>query len=66
MKSYFSPGKNSSVDSAFLKKAAGIVVSHLEEEHFSGNELAEKLSLSREQTHRKIKQFTSLSTGKFI
>ena len=66
MKSYFSSGKNSSVDSAFLKKAAGIVVSHLEEEHFSGNELAEKLSLSREQTHRKIKQFTSLSTGKFI
>lgn len=66
MNGYFSNGKNSSVDSAFLKKAAGIVVSHLEEEHFSGNELADKLSLSREQTHRKIKQFTSLSTGKFI
>lgn len=66
MKSLFSSGKNSSVDSVFLKKAAGIVVSHLEETPFSGNELAEHLNLSREQTHRKIKQFTSLSTGKFI
>ncbi len=66
MKSFFSPKINSSVDAAFLKRAAGIVVSHLEEEHFSGNELAEQLSLSREQTHRKIKQFTSLSTGKFV
>ncbi|MDX2048337.1 MAG: AraC family transcriptional regulator [Chitinophagaceae bacterium] len=66
MKNYLSSGKKKSVDSVFLKKAAGIVVSHLEEEHFSGNELAEKLFLSREQTHRKIKQATSLSTGKFI
>lgn len=66
MKKYFSSEINSSVDAAFLKRVAGIVVSHLEEEHFSGNELADKLSLSREQTHRKIKQFTSLSTGKFI
>lgn len=66
MKRYFSIGKNKSVDSAFLKKAAGIAVSHLDDEHFSGNELAEKICLSREQTHRKIKQFTSLSTGKFI
>lgn len=66
MKRYFSPEKNSSVDAAFIKKAAGIVISHLEEENFSGNELAEKLNLSREQTHRKIKQSTSLSTGKFI
>ena len=66
MKSYFSPGKNNSSDSAFLKKAAGIVVAHLENEQFSGNALAEQLFLSREQTHRKIKQSTSLSTGKFI
>lgn len=55
-----------SIDPAFLKKAVMVVVDHLEQEHFSGNELAEKLSLSREQTHRKIKQLTSLSTGKFI
>lgn len=41
-------------------------MNHLDDEHFSGNELAEKLFLSREQTHRKIKQSTSLSTGKFI
>jgi len=66
LKSYLSPAKNNSVDSAFLKKAAGIVVSHLEDEQFSGNQLAEQLFLSREQTHRKIKQSTSVSTGKFI
>lgn len=55
-----------STDPAFLKKAAMVVIDHLEQEHFSGNDLAEKLCLSREQTHRKIKQLTSLSTGKFI
>ena len=55
-----------STDPAFLKKALMAVIDHLEQEHFSGNELAQKLCLSREQTHRKIKQLTSLSTGKFI
>ncbi len=58
--------KNNLIDPAFLKKAAGIVINNLEVEHFSGSELAEKLYLSREQTHRKIKKSTSLSTGKFI
>ncbi|HLG38705.1 MAG TPA: AraC family transcriptional regulator [Chitinophagaceae bacterium] len=55
-----------SADPAFLKKAIMAVIAHIEHEHFSGNELAEKLCLSREQTHRKIKHLTSLSTGKFI
>ncbi len=55
-----------SADPAFLKKAVMAVIAHIEQEHFSGNELAEQLCLSREQTHRKIKQLTSLSTGKFI
>ncbi|HET6769429.1 MAG TPA: helix-turn-helix domain-containing protein [Chitinophagaceae bacterium] len=55
-----------SADPAFLKKAVMAVLAHIEQEHFSGKELAEKLCLSREQTHRKIKQLTSLSTGKFI
>ncbi len=55
-----------SVDSGFIKKAAEIVVNHVEQESFSGNELAHHLHLSREQTHRKLKQHTSLSTGKFI
>jgi len=66
MNSPFSPQKDFSMNSAFLRKATGIVLGHLEDESFSGNELAEKLNLSREQTHRKIKQFTDLSTGKFI
>ncbi|HEX6849512.1 MAG TPA: helix-turn-helix domain-containing protein [Chitinophagaceae bacterium] len=66
MNKSFSKSKDHSIDSAFLRKAAGVVICHLEDEHFSGNELAEQVNLSREQTHRKIKQFTSLSTGKFI
>lgn len=55
-----------SPDPAFLKKAVMAVAANLDKEHFSGNELAELLCLSREQTHRKIKQLTSLSTGRFI
>jgi AraC-like DNA-binding protein/tetratricopeptide (TPR) repeat protein len=53
-------------DPGFIKSAISIVIDHLDQENFSGNELAEKLSLSREQTHRKLKQNLSLSTGKFI
>jgi AraC-like DNA-binding protein/TolB-like protein len=66
LKKYFSIGINKPTDAAFIKKAAGIAVSHSDDASFSGNELAEKLCLSREQTHRKIKQATTLSTGKFI
>lgn len=55
-----------SVDSGFIRRATEMVVHHLDQESFSGNELADHLHLSREQTHRKLKQHTSLSTGKFI
>ncbi|MEX2568003.1 MAG: helix-turn-helix domain-containing protein [Cyclobacteriaceae bacterium] len=55
-----------SVDSGFIKRATEVVVSRLDQEGFSGNELAGSLGLSREQTHRKIKQYTTLSSGKFI
>jgi AraC-like DNA-binding protein/TolB-like protein len=55
-----------SFDPGFINRAVSLVVDHLDQENFSGNELAEKLSLSREQTHRKLKQNISLSTGKFI
>ena len=55
-----------SVDLVFVTRAAEIVIAHLDQHDFSGNELASCLNLSREQTHRKLKKNTSLSTGKFI
>ncbi len=55
-----------SVDSGFIKRATEVVVCRLDQEGFSGNELAGLIGLSREQTHRKIKQYTTLSSGKFI
>lgn len=58
--------KANSLDLGFIKRAVNIVVDHLDQEKFSGNALAEQLSLSREQTHRKLKRNVSLSTGKFI
>jgi len=54
------------VESVFVKKAAEIVLDHLDKADFSGNDLASHLHLSREQTHRKLKKNTTLSTGKFI
>ncbi|MEO6288746.1 MAG: AraC family transcriptional regulator, partial [Ginsengibacter sp.] len=55
-----------SINSDFIKRAAELVISNLDEKSFSGNELAALLHLSREQTHRKLKKDTGLSTGKFI
>ncbi len=55
-----------SLNSGFIKRAAEGVINHIGDVGFSGNELADQLALSREQTHRKLKQYTSLSTGKFI
>ncbi|MCB0665055.1 MAG: helix-turn-helix domain-containing protein [Saprospiraceae bacterium] len=51
---------------AFIQKAAQIIIAHLEESDFSVNDLAKALHLSREQTHRKLKKQTGLSSGKFI
>ncbi len=55
-----------SIDKEFIKHAAEEVINHLDHKSFSGNELAALLHLSLEQTHRKLKKDTSLSTGKFI
>jgi AraC-like DNA-binding protein/TolB-like protein len=53
-------------DPVFIARAAEITIAHADNHNFSGTELAALLSLSREQTHRKIKKNTNLSTGKFI
>ncbi|MBL7696718.1 MAG: helix-turn-helix domain-containing protein [Chitinophagaceae bacterium] len=53
-------------DPNFLRRAANLVFKHIDDDQFAGSQLAEQLFLSREQTHRKIKQITSVSTGRFI
>lgn len=53
-------------DPNFIRRATTLVLDHIDDAQFSGTHLAELLFLSREQTHRKIKQITSLSTGRFI
>lgn len=53
-------------DPIFIHRATEAVIAHLDHPNFSGNELASQLSLSREQTHRKLKQGTGMPTGKFI
>ncbi len=53
-------------DPVFIARAAEVVIARGNNHNFSGTELAGELSLSREQTHRKIKKDTNLSTGKFI
>ncbi len=58
--------KAKSIDIEFIKRVAEVVINEMGHDNFSGNELANFLSLSREQIHRKLKKNTTLSTGKFI
>jgi AraC-like DNA-binding protein/tetratricopeptide (TPR) repeat protein/TolB-like protein len=58
--------KGKPADPIFVIRAAEHILAHLDQHAYSGNELASDLKLSREQTHRKLKQETNLSTGKFI
>ncbi|MBK8506083.1 MAG: helix-turn-helix transcriptional regulator [Saprospiraceae bacterium] len=50
----------------FIRQATQVVIDHIDEADFSVTELAQKLHFSREQTHRKLKKQTGLSSGKFI
>ncbi len=50
----------------FLQKATAIILSHLDEEDFNSERLAEALSISRSQLHRKITALSGDSTSHFI
>jgi len=50
----------------FMARARVIVLSELDTEHFSVNELSDQLYLSRSQVHRKIKAVAGISTAIFI
>ena len=58
----FSSGDNSS----FLQNLIAIVEENLGNEHFSVEELAEKLGLSRSMLHRKLKRLTGENASDFI
>ncbi len=53
-------------NNGFVKQAAQHVIRSVENTEYSVSRLAGELSLSREQTHRKLKKYTDLSTGQFI
>ena len=51
---------------AFLVRVEGIVFEHLEDDTFSGADLAQELHLSDSQTYRKLKALTGMSTAVYI
>ena len=51
---------------AYLQKIVEVVDKHILETEFSVNELADSMSISRSQLHRKITSLTGLSTTHFI
>ena len=55
-----------SADETFLQKALEIVELNLENEHFSVEELAKEVNMSRSQLHRKISALTGKSASHFI
>ncbi|WP_162415527.1 hybrid sensor histidine kinase/response regulator transcription factor [Cyclobacterium roseum] len=56
---------SSSIES-FLVKVERVILEHLGEEDFSVDHLADAISLSRSQVHRKIKAITGYSTSIYI
>ncbi|MGB5497688.1 MAG: two-component regulator propeller domain-containing protein [Maribacter sp.] len=53
-------------EESFLWKVESTILEHLDDENFSGNELARSLLLSRSQVHRKLKALTGMSTAIYI
>jgi len=56
----------SSVHQVFLEKVTGIIESHMDDEEFSVEGLANEVGMSRGQLHRKLKALTNQSTSEFI
>ncbi|MEL6821336.1 MAG: ATP-binding protein, partial [Calditrichota bacterium] len=56
----------SSVHQVFLEKVTGIIESHMDNEEFSVEGLANEVGMSRGQLHRKLKALTNQSTSEFI
>ncbi len=55
-----------SADERFLKRATGVVETHIAQTGFSTDLFAKEMFLSRMQLHRKIKALTDHSPGEFV
>jgi signal transduction histidine kinase/DNA-binding response OmpR family regulator len=56
----------SALDRRFLEKLHQIAEQEIENEHFSVEELARQMTMSRSQLHRKMAAITGLSAGEFL
>ena len=55
-----------SMEEKFLIKVREVVQEHLDDEHFSVEELSRKVGMSRAQIHRKLSALTSKSASRFV
>ncbi len=56
----------SALDHQFLDKLRQVAEQEIENEHFSVEELARQMTMSRSQLHRKMSAITGQSTGEFL
>ncbi|MFC4721606.1 helix-turn-helix domain-containing protein [Geojedonia litorea] len=54
------------MDQTFLKQLDELIETHLEDEQFGVEQLADAMSLSRSQLHRKLNNLTGKSTSQYI
>ena len=55
-----------SKEELFIKKIEEAILDHLDDDNFSIHHLSRDITLSRSQTHRKIKALTGMSTANYI
>lgn len=58
--------EKATVQQAWLQKAEDIVQTHLSEQQFSVDFVAEQLGMSRHTLNRKLRQYTGLTTSQYI
>jgi AraC-like DNA-binding protein len=54
------------MEEKFLLKVREVVQEHLDDEHFSVEELSRKVGMSRAQIHRKLSALTGKSASRFV
>ena len=55
-----------SMEEKFLMRVKGVVDKHLDDEHFSVEELSKEVGMSRAQLHRKLIALTGVSASRFV
>ena len=54
------------MDEAFLEKATQVVLSHIEDNEYNIDNMADDMNMSRSSLHRKVKGVTGMTPGEFI